>query len=277
VHEGPNSSRDTGNPVGTPRRANTVSFSVKDKVTLARMREKKSSIAMIAGILFPGLCFAQSIPTVSNAPGEMRNFTGPGSPILSVGQCKFSINIQAGQRAIFNGPDLVLYYSKTRQDQMPYLLQAETNFGYAWSFKKKGSRRDKWVGVMCENMEDFSKITVANEISKKDHSPALDEIRQSNDMKCPATLEAGKWTPHPILKKGEDYLFSAISGDGWTGFLIGYRASKERGELTSVRFCMINENHVLVGAAEDDDRPLALPIHFFDELGRSLSTIQFPK
>ena len=241
------------------------------------MREKKIYMAMIAGILFHGFCFAQPIPTVGDAPGEMQNVMGPGSPILSVGQCKFSINVQAGQRAVFNGPDLVLYYSETRQDQMAYLLQAETNFGYAWSFKKKGSRRDKWVGVMCENVEDFSKITATNETLKEDRSPALDDIRQSNDMKCPATLEAGKWTPRPILKKGEDYIFNAISGDGWTGFLIGYRASKERGKLTSVRFCMINENHVLVGAAEDDDRPLALPIHFFDELGRSLSTIQFPK
>ena len=241
------------------------------------MKEKSIYMAMIAGILFHGFCLAQPIPTVGDAPGEIQSFSGPGSPILSVGQCKFSINIQAGQRAIFNGPDLVLYYSKMHQDQTAYLLQTETNFGYAWSFKKKGSRRDKWIGVMCENMEDFSKITVTNEISKEDRSPALNDIRQGNDMKCPATLEAGKWTPRPILNKGEDYLFNTISGDGWTGFLIGYKDSKGRRELTSVRFCMINGNHVLVGAAEDDDRPLDLPIKFFDELGRSLSTIHFTR
>lgn len=70
-------------------------------------------------------------------------------------------------------------------------------------------------------------------------------------------------------------MFAEISGAGWVGFLIGYKASKSRKELSSLRFCALSGDNVLMGAAENSEQPLAIPVGAMGEIIKSLSTIRF--
>lgn len=233
-------------------------------------------VLAIIGLTFHTPSKAQSSVTVGNAPGEMLAINGPSAPRVDLGACKFSINLSPSQAAIFNDPDLIIYYSATGRNGGAYLSQEPSNSGADWGFKKNGSARDRWMGFMCESLENFSKLIPNSDSSQPAGStPALDDIRQSNDLKCPATLTEKKWTPRPILKKGEDYIFKEISGEGWSGFLIGRRAAKKPKEIASLRFCAISGSHVLIGATENGYKSLALPVNFFNELSESLATIKF--
>ena len=236
----------------------------------------RAFVFAIIGLSLHISCKAQSDVTVGNAPGEVLTVSGPIAPKVDLGACKFSIRLSLGQMAIFNDPDLVIYYASFSKGGEAYLSQAQTSFGSSWGFEKKGSHRDKWMGFMCESSENFSKIMSRGDgYQQLESTPALDDIRQSNDLRCPATLTAGKWVPRPNLKKSQDFLFREISGEGWSGFLIGYKASKKSKSITSLRFCAISGSHVLMGASENGDHPLALTNNFFYELGDSLSTIRF--
>ncbi|WP_199030606.1 hypothetical protein [Ralstonia sp. ASV6] len=176
----------------------------------------------------------------------------------------------------FNDPDLVVYYSGSKEGGEAHLQQAETSFGASWNFEKKGSRQDKWLGMMCESAENFSAQTLGRKaIEGAEVSPALNDVREGNDLRCPADLKDGKWIPRPILKKGESYVFAEISGANWVGFLIGYKASKSRKKLAALRFCALSGDNVLMGAAENSGRPLAIPFGAMDEVVKSLSTIRF--
>ncbi|WP_316856146.1 hypothetical protein [Ralstonia mannitolilytica] len=76
-------------------------------------------------------------------------------------------------------------------------------------------------------------------------------------------------------KKDGGYVFTEISGAGWVGFFIGYKASKNRKDLAALPFCALSGNNVLMGAAENSGRPLAIPICAMDDIKKSLSEKQF--
>lgn len=237
----------------------------------------RACMLAIIGLMLHIPSKAESSITVGNAPGEISAVNGPSAARVDLGACKFFINLSPGQAASFNDPDLIIYYSAISKNGEAYLSQEPSNSGESWGFEKNGSARDRWMGFMCESLENFSKLSPGSSDSQlKDSTPALDDIRQSNDLKCPATLTKEKWIPRPTLKKGEDYLFKEISGDGWSGFVVGYKASKKSKEMISIRFCAINGGHVLMGATENGYESLTLPINFFYELFKSLETIKFP-
>ncbi|ANJ75386.1 hypothetical protein A9Y76_23090 [Ralstonia insidiosa] len=233
-------------------------------------------VLAIAGLIFQAPCLGQSLVTVGNAPGEVATVIGPSKFAVDLGKCRFSVDLLPSQRMTFNDPDLVVYYSGSKEGGEAHLRQAETNFGASWSFEKKGSRQEKWLGMMCESAENFSAQTLGRKtIEGAEVSSALSDVRESNDLRCPADLKDGKWIPRPILKKGESYVFAEISGAGWVGFLIGYKASKSRKELSSLRFCALSGDNVLMGAAENSEQPLAIPVGAMGEIIKSLSTIRF--
>lgn len=239
------------------------------------MNYADACVLAIAGLIFQTPCLGQPLVTVGNAPGEVATASGPSRFAVDLGKCRFSIDLLPNQRMTFNDPDLVVYYSGSKGGEA-HLQQAETSFGASWSFEKKGSRQDRWLGMMCEGAENFSAQTLGRKaIEGSEVSPALSDVREDNDLRCPADLKNGKWTPRPILKKGESYVFSEISGSGWVGFLIGYKTSKRSKDLAALRFCALSGDNVLMGVAENSGRPLAIPVGAMSEIEKSLSTIRF--
>lgn len=72
-------------------------------------------VLAIAGLIFQAPCLGQSLVTVGNAPGEVATVIGPSKFAVDLGKCRFSVDLLPSQRMTFNDPDLVVYYSGSKE------------------------------------------------------------------------------------------------------------------------------------------------------------------
>ncbi|AZG14763.1 hypothetical protein [Cupriavidus pauculus] len=209
---------------------------------------------------------------VGNQPGQSQFVDGPGAVIFNVGGCRFSMTLARDDHVRFNDPEAIFYHSKTRwsKSRLPYLDQARMSAGYDWSFKKNSNLRDQWFGVMCDSIANFA-WNGPKSSDEGDISPELSQIFEANSRKCPANLVDGRWT---LTADEEDILFKEISGRDWNGFVAGYINMKDQRSLESVKFCVIHDENVIVGASEDSS-PLNIDAKFFDRIVDLLYTVDF--
>lgn len=217
--------------------------------------------------------------TLGNEVGSTLSVAGPKSVTVNMSECHFKITLENNQNLLFNIPDVVFYEADTalKKNNLPYLWQAEMSAGYDWAFKKSGNLYDKWFGVMCENSENFSWNDDALSASKQHEevTPEQQQIRDSNDLKCPAKLINGEWVLNDQKMNSKNYLFKALKGTNWNGFIVGYKNNKFKSTLSSVRFCLVHDKKVIIGASENYSKPLSLPVSFFDTIQTPISTIEF--
>jgi hypothetical protein len=185
--------------------------------------------------------FAQDhVAIVGNAVGEISKVSGPATVRVDLGNCQFSIALSEGDHAEYNDPDLVLYrasHSLADQD-LPHLKQAEMTSGYDWWFEEPKAARVRWVGLMCGNTSDFrwSSSPMRSEVS-----PELQDIMDSNSLKCPADFDGKKWTS---FRKGGGANFEDIDVPGASGFAVDI---KSKSGIQGSRFCFVNGENVLIG------------------------------
>ncbi|WP_123957974.1 hypothetical protein [Cupriavidus necator] len=168
-------------------------------------------------------------------------------------------------------PDVIVYFSrgKIAGTNLPYLDQAEMRSGYDWSFKNPGRNNDHWFRVMCDNRANFSWGG-----PKRETTPKLDQIIESNDQKCPAVFEDGRWVPGRALGSVTD--FCGLRGVDWTGFIVGLRnRATATTALSTITFCIVRGEDVLVGAMESDPASLRENVSFVDQIVEILSTMRF--
>ena len=179
---------------------------------------------------------------VGNAVGEISSVSGPATVRVDLGDCQFSIALGEGDHAKYNDPDLVLYRaSRSLADHdLPYLKQAEMTSGYDWWFEEPKAARVRWVGLMCDNTSDFkwSSSPMRSEVS-----PELQDIMDSNSLKCQADFDGKKWTP---LRKGGGVNFEDIDVPGANGFVVDI---KSKNGIQGSRFCFFNGKNVLIGVS----------------------------
>ncbi len=213
---------------------------------------------------------------LGDQPGAVQSVQGPASVLVALNECSFSVALAKGQYLRFNTPDVVFVQSATalNEQAMPHLWQAETYSGYEWQFRKPGGLADTWFGVMCEGTASFSLLKPEVAVPEAEVSPGLQVIRGSNDLKCPATLTRDGWVPTQRAGRPEDYVFEQLSGPDWSGFVLGYRNTTGK-TFGRISFCLIHDDQVLLGAAENDVRPLKLSAQAFEDIKKALLAIRF--
>lgn len=215
---------------------------------------------------------------LGNEIGSVFSISGKNSVTVNMAACPFKISLKKDQNLIFNVPDVVFYESKTviKKNNFPYLWQAEMSAGYDWAFKKAGSLDDKWFGLMCENSDNFSWHDGSSASEQHEEvTPEQQEIRDSNDLKCPAKIKDGRWVLNDQKTASKNYLFKELKGVNWIGFIVGYKNNKSKSTLDSLRFCLMHDNKIIIGVSENYLKPLSLPISFFDTIQQPISTIEF--
>jgi hypothetical protein len=179
---------------------------------------------------------------VGNAVGEIASVSGPATIRVDLGDCQFSITLGEGDHAKYNDPDLVLYRaSRSLADHdLPYLKQVEMASGYGWWFEDPKIAGVRWVGLMCDNTSDFkwSSSPMRSEISQE-----LQDIMDSNSLKCPADFDGKKWVP---FRKGGGANFEDIDVPGAKGFVVDI---KYKNSIHGSRFCFVNGGNVLIGVS----------------------------
>lgn len=234
-------------------------------------------------VMLPSLAWASSVaPTfnntvvVGNALGNAQFVQGPVHTQVSLDNCHFSFGLLKHQYLQFNSPDVLFIESITAPTEktLPYLWQAEMSAGYEWGFRKRGSLADKWFGLICESTANFSRLTPEATVQQVEVSPQLQLIRESNDLKCPGTLTDNGWVAAPSAGRSEDYVFEAINGANWRGFIIGY-ADTSRHNFKRINFCLVHDDQVLIGTAENDSAPLRLSAEVFEGIKKTVSAIGF--
>ncbi|WP_404993078.1 hypothetical protein [Cupriavidus pauculus] len=214
----------------------------------------------------------ENVKNIGNQAGQSQFADGPGAVIFNVGDCRFSINLGRHDHVQFNDPEVVLYNFKGRFDysRLPYLDQARMSTGYDWSFKKNSNLSDKWFGMMCESVEDFPWNRPMSS-DGWDISPGVAQIFEANSSRCPANPLDGRW----ILRSNEvGVLFKEIRGRDWSGFVVGYQNKWTKRSLEYIKFCIIHNKNVIVGASESSE-PLNINVGFFDKVIELLSTVNF--
>ncbi len=214
----------------------------------------------------------ENVKNIGNQAGQSQFADGPGTVIFNVGDCRFSINLGRHDHVRFNDPEVIFYHSKGRFDnsRLPYLDQARMSAGYDWSFKKNSNLSDKWFGMMCESIENFA-WNLPMSSDGWDISPGVAQIFEANSSRCPANLLDGRW----VLKSKEvGVLFKEITGRDWSGFVVGYKNKWNKRSLEYIKFCVIHNKNVIVGASESSD-PLNINVNFFDKVIDLLYTVDF--
>ncbi|MGF6150729.1 hypothetical protein [Pseudomonas fluorescens] len=234
-------------------------------------------------VMLPSLAWAFSVEetlnstvVVGNASGNAQFVQGPIHALVSLDNCHFSLGLLRHQYLQFNGPDALFIESITAPTEktLPYLWQAEMPAGYEWSFRKRGGLSDKWFGLICESTANFSRLAPEATVQQVEVSPQLQLIQESNDLKCPGTLTDNGWVAAPSAGRPEDYVFEVISGANWRGFIIGY-ADTSRHSFKRINFCLVHDDQVLIGAAENDSAPLRLSAEAFEGIKKTVSAIGF--
>lgn len=235
-------------------------------------------------ILVKAKIFLLSIFSFSAVGGEIiklgnglgENIYAAGKSTVEVHQehCLYSMTLLKGQYLKFNAPDVVFLESKTNKsdEEWPYLSQVETSFGYSWSFKKNSDLDLKWFGLMCDNKKNFNFDSVSESKPSSD-SPELQQIKYDNAVKCPGALSEKGWRPTEKAGATNGYVFEEIKNENLSGFIVGYK-NKNRATFGRVVFCLIKNESVLIGSAENHPRPLSVSFKSFNELKKVISDIR---
>ncbi|SAK59357.1 hypothetical protein AWB82_02664 [Caballeronia glebae] len=186
---------------------------------------------------------AQNRPLiVGNAVGEMSSVNGPALVQVDMGGCRFSMALGEWEHVKYNDPDFIFYRSKhpLADGALPYLKQAEMSSGYDWWFEEPKDANFPWIGLMCESASDFSwSVSTPPEIS-----PELQEIMDSNSLKCPANFDGEKWVPR--RKMNDEVPLDNFEVVQKGGFIIDV---KEKNARLGSRFCFVSGTNVLIGVS----------------------------
>lgn len=198
-------------------------------------------MAAIFTMLFAGVVFAQDhLITLGNAVGEVSNVDGPAWIQVDMNGCQFFMKIDRGDHVKYNGPDFIFYRSNylAADRDLPYLKQAEMSAGYDWWFEDPKDKKIPWVGLMCESISSFK---WSSDPVKTDMSPELQDVMDSNLLKCPADFDGEKW----VVRQGvSGARFINLDVIGGVGFVIG---DKMKNGGQGSRFCFVNGRNVLIG------------------------------
>jgi hypothetical protein len=178
---------------------------------------------------------------LGNRTGEVYSIDGPATVRVSMGECQFSMTIEAGQHMRYNDPDVVLYRAtgSLAECKLPHLKQAEMASGYDWWFEEPKDAKISWVGLMCDSVSNFSWSSSTHE----EISPQLQSIMDSNSLKCPADFDGKKWVS---LHQTDGTRFENIDVSGASGFVIDRFSDKK---FRGSRFCFIHGGNVLIGVS----------------------------
>ncbi|WP_339539618.1 hypothetical protein [Pseudomonas sp. RA_15y_Pfl2_54] len=221
---------------------------------------------------------ADGVVNVGNEPNDSISASGIAVVNVRQGSCKYSLDISKDQYIKFNTPDVVFLESKSppKDQDWPHLEQAEMAVGYDWSFKKDSNLGAKWFGMMCDVVDNFDLKQTGEDSGSEDVSPELQDVRQANALKCPATLSDERWLPNKSAGNSEDYIFQELRGSGWSGFIFGFK-DKTGKKIARVSFCILEGENMLVGAAENYPDTLTLDAETFQGIRDVLSSLRFSK
>ncbi|WP_416051097.1 hypothetical protein [Cupriavidus basilensis] len=203
--------------------------------------------------------------------GETKFGAGAGEFMVEHRSCRYVLTLSADWNVRFNDPDVIFYIDNNgiENKDIPYLNQVEIKSGYDWSFNASGRSSDGWFGVMCERRENFT----WNE-SGRESSEQLTKIREANSQKCPAKLMGGKWV-QPRFSQSM-VAFRELRGADWIGFVMAFNDNvTTTTSLSVIRFCIVHNEDVIVGAMEGAPQPLRVNPLFFGRVIEVLSTIRF--
>ena len=217
-----------------------------------------------------------SVVDIGNQPGYSAYTSGKAIAAIHQGNCSYSIMLLENQYVRFNTPDVVFLESKNvpKDKSWPYLTQAEMSAGYNWNFKKDSDLKSKWFGLMCDGAENFDLQGTGISSNPEEVSPVFQDVKEANNLKCPATLTDKGWVPNNNAGRPEEYIFQELNGANWSGFIFGFR-NKKKDSITRVSFCLVRDGNVLVGAAENYSKPLLLDQKSFEEIKATLETVKF--
>lgn len=217
-----------------------------------------------------------AVVNVGSDSGYSNLAAGKKIAAIHQGNCNYSMELLEDQYVKFNTPDVVFLESKVAPNEKswPYLSQAEMSAGYDWSFRKDGDLKSKWFGLMCDSAENFDLHGSNVKNDAENISPELQQIKEANELKCPATLTAKGWMPNKSAGQPNEYTFQELKGDNWTGFIFGYK-NRGNDSFGRISFCLVQGDNVLVGAAENYPKPLLLSPKTFEETKAVLSSVKF--
>lgn len=213
---------------------------------------------------------------VGNEPGYSAFASGKTIAAIHQGNCNYSMTLLENQHVKFNSPDVVFLESKiiSRDQNWPYLAQAEMSAGYDWHFEENSHFKYKWFGLMCEGVENFGSLRSDKNISSDEDSSELQFIKEANDLACPATMTDKGWVPNNNAGQAQEYVFHELAGVNWSGFIVGFKG-KAKDSFKRINFCMVHEGNVLMGAAVNAIEPLWLNQRSFEEIQVTLTKVQF--
>ncbi len=179
---------------------------------------------------------------VGNAVGETSSVDGPATIQVDMGDCQFSMVIGEDEHVKYNDPDLMLYRSNRplADHDLPHLKQTEMKSGYDWWFVEPKTVGVQWVGLMCDNVSDFkwSSSPMRPEVSQE-----LQDIMDSNSLKCPADFNGKKWIS---IQKNGDVSFENFDVIGASGFAID---NKKKNGTQGSQFCFVHGENVVIGVS----------------------------
>jgi hypothetical protein len=240
----------------------------------------KYLICIFFSIFVPALAQADKVQPafeVGNNYGQKSMAKGPGVARLQLQNCKINLNLETKDYIWFNEPDAIFYRSKGtfKNQEKPYLWQAETSSGYNWQFRKSGRIDDIWLGFMCAGLDEFYWNEDLSRADKKDEAQTeATLIKEDNKFKCPASKVNGKWEIDRKINSTTDYKLVEITGKNWEGFLLGIRNRKDV-TYKEVRACLIHQGEVLLMSASDDTKKLRLPVDALNTYLKIISSINF--
>ncbi|UWF49238.1 hypothetical protein NYP20_28815 [Pseudomonas sp. N3-W] len=246
------------------------------------MKEKCGRYVLAAMCLISTSAFssnlADTVVNVGDETGYSAFASGKTVAAIHQGNCNYSMVLLENQYVKFNTPDVVFLESNTKptDNSWPYLEQAEMSAGYDWSFKKNGDPKSKWFGLMCDGIEDFDLQGSPVSIDSENISPELQDIKQANSLKCPATLTASGWVPTKNAGRPEEYIFQQLTGTDWSGFMFGFK-NRDKDSFARISFCLVQGNNVLIGAAGNGSKQLSLDHKILDEIKMTLESVKFPQ
>jgi hypothetical protein len=217
---------------------------------------------------------AASDVMVGNATGQLPVVQGPTEASVDMTPCRFFMTLAQDQWLQFNAPDLIFIASQQLPDpsSAPHLWQAPRSSSYEWNFENSANMTHPWFGIMCENVGSFSSLTTQ---PPADDTIELQQLREANDRKCPATLTEVGWRPTPLAGDPQTYAFESLEGAKSSGFIIGYH-HKHQPQFSRIAFCLVQGEQVLIGAAESGSSiPLAISAEGFEHIKTAVRSIAF--
>ncbi|MDR7009769.1 hypothetical protein ACW9YQ_04740 [Paraburkholderia strydomiana] len=196
---------------------------------------------LVASFIKPAFAQDQWV-RVGNAAGQTASADGPAVILVDMGNCRFSMTIGKRDHVKYNDPDLVLYRAnRTLTDHhLPHLKQAEMTSGYDWWFEEPKTMKAQWMGLMCDKISNFK---WSSSSTRAEVSPELQDIMDSNSLKCPANFDGKQWVP---ISSKDGVIFKNIDLSETRGFVIDSRSkTKDQGS----RFCFIHGENILIGVS----------------------------